>query len=156
MKQKGFYETSMFLEPFNKKTDKIKAQKILALLKGLVRKVEEHYSPITSLSVLGEIDLVLRDPEKINRFTKDSDEIQKDINEILKRFEIISIDKDAISLSSKLLNKSSRGLDPIDVLNFSCAISSKCNAFFFIDSELKNNIYIKEIAKINNLKMSPW
>lgn len=156
--EKMFYETSMFLEPFKKRKgfeDKNRGSKILANLKGLVVNISEHYKPVTSISVLGEIDLILRDSEKVNRYTRSSEEIKKEIEEILDRFEIVCISNESIHLTSELLNKDSRGLTCMDVLNFSCAISSKCNVFSFIDSELKSNKLILEIAKEKSIKLNP-
>ena len=44
-------------------------------------------------------------------------------------------------------------IDPLDVLHFSTAIESGCDAFTFIDDKLKNSQVINRIAKEYNLKL---
>ena len=157
--EKTFYDTSMFLEPFNKRKkffDRKRSEKILALLKGLIINIEEHFSPVTSISVLGEIELILRDPEKIKRFDQSPDYIRCVINEILKRFEIICIKEESIHLASELIKKDPRGIKSMDALNFACAVENDCKTFAFIDSELKYNRFVREIANENGIKLNPW
>jgi predicted nucleic acid-binding protein len=157
--EKAFYETSMFLEPFNKSNrlfNRKRNEKILALLKGLIISVEEHFTPVTSVSVLGEIELILRDTEKIRRFSQSPDYIRSIINDIIKRFEIVAINEEAIHLASELIKKDPRGIKSMDALNFACAVENNCKSFAFIDSELKNNKFINEIAKERGIKLNPW
>jgi len=155
---KAFYDTSMFLEPFQRKKffDKKKGEKILAVLKGFVKGVDEHFTPATSVTVLGEIELILRDPEKTKRFSQPPEYIREIINDIINRFEIVCIKEDSIHLASDLIKKDPRGLKSMDALNFACAVYNNCKTFAFIDSELKNNIFIKRIADDNGIKLNPW
>ncbi|MBS3155451.1 PIN domain-containing protein [Candidatus Woesearchaeota archaeon] len=156
MKERAFYDTSMFLEPFDKRSDRKRTNDILAVLKGLVRSIEEHSSPITSSGVLGEIELILRDSEKIKRFKEDITVIKSIIDGILKRFEIIGIDENAIKKCYDLIQKEDREIECMDALHLSSAISSNCNSFCFIDNKLRDNKIVKEYAKENVITLTSF
>jgi predicted nucleic acid-binding protein len=151
---KAFFETSMFLEPFKKKERKSGnyGKKALALLKGLTHL---ECGRVVSASVLSECLLVLSNKEKVNRYNKTAEEIRTIHDEILKEFEIIGISKEAINLASEIITEDDR-LDPFDVLNFSCAATNGCKAFFFIDGELEKNKTIKRIADEKGMSLAPF
>lgn len=151
-------DTSIILEPFTKlkkKGEKSYKKKAYALLKYPNPKLI-NFTPAISISILGELESVMNKKENLKKDLKSKRDSMKEILEdFFMKCEIVGLTKEAIDLAHNILDKDHE-LDPVDVLHFSTAINSKCNAFIFMDNKLKNSRTIKEIAKEHEVKLIPF
>ncbi len=154
MVDKTLIDTSILLEPFTifekrNKNYKIKALSILKYPKGV------NIQPVISLSVLGEIELIINKKVNIIQGEEKRNFMKDVLREFFKNCIFIGLDKKAIDLASEIINKD-KYLDPLDVIHFTSAISGNCDAFLLMDDKLSESRVIKEIAKNHNLKLSQF
>ena len=138
----GLIDTSILLEPFTQKGINNYKKRCFYLLKN---PKAFRINPVISLSVLGELDFILRIKDSFLNTAKRTEMI--DIHE--KFFNLskkIGINREAIKFANRILDLDPY-LDPLDVLHISCAMISNCKTFIFIDKKLKDNMVLKKIIK---------
>ncbi len=152
---KAMYDTSILIEPFRGQKDRNYGQAALLALNG-IHSLDRQYTPVVSMSVLGELKAILNKKEGVK---KDTQEKIFEINQIHENFfdrcEIVGITKETISLCRDILTEDDR-LDPLDVLHFSCAVCSGCKTFIFIDKKIKDSKIIRRIAKEKDFHLTPF
>lgn len=152
---KGLIDSSMIMEPFTnfktgQKNYKLSALTILKYPKKL------HFKPCICLSVLGELELIMKEKKSLTEQIKNKRErMQEILNNFFEDCEMVGLDKNTIHLAHTILGEDPR-LDPVDVIHFASAISSGCKYFLFMDGKLENSNVIKRYAKENDLSLMPF
>jgi len=147
-------DTSIILEPFTSYQKHKENYKEAALT--LLRYSKKSFIPAISMSILGELEFIINSKENLEKDLKNKRESMKEIMDtFLEHCIMIGLNKETIHLASKILNEDPL-LDPSDVLHFSSAINSECDAFIFMDRKLKDSKVINEIAKEHNLKLKSF
>ena len=152
---KGLIDNSIIIEPFTnfksgQKNYKLSALSILKYPKKL------NFKPCISLSILGELNLVIRDKKDLREEIKDKrDKMQEILEGFFEECVMMGLDKNAIHLAHTILGEDPR-LDPVDVIHFASAISSGCKYFVFMDGKLEGSDVIKRYAKENHLSLIPF
>ncbi len=155
--ERALIDTSILIEPFVswRKDEPNYKDKSMAILKGVLVDFKERFKPVISLSVLGELSLVLKDKKFLQ---KDLSERKEKMDQTLKPFfnecEKVGLKKETIKLCSKILTEIDERLEPLDALHIATAIIEKCNTFIFIDQGLKNNERIRKFVKDNGIYLT--
>lgn len=96
-------DTSIIIEPFTGYQKGKKNYKEAAL--ALLRYKKRPFIPATSISILGELELITHTKEILNKESELKREARKEIiNNFVKECKIIGITKETIHLASKILN----------------------------------------------------
>lgn len=147
-------DTSLLLEPFgpHRKDGENYKEKALTI----IRYAKVGFVKCTSISVLGELNLILNREEnnQVGRATQNQ-KMKDLLDDFCKNCKILPLKKEAIDLAHEILEEDNR-LDPMDVLHFSTAICEKCSGFMFMDGEMQTNKILRRIAKQHNLKLIPF
>ena len=148
--EKALVDTSILIEPFTswKNNQPNYKDKSMAILKGVLVDFKNRFKPVVSLSILGELSLVLKDKMFL---LKDLNERIGQMDQTLESFfetcEKVGLKKETINLCSKILTEVDNRLEPLDALHIATAIVEGCKTFIFIDECLKNNEKIRKFAK---------
>jgi len=148
---KALIDTSILLEPFipwKNKEPNYKSN-TLALLNGNLTEFHRRFQPVVSLSVLGELNLILS--EKIHLIkgiekTKKKEEMDRILEDFFFKCEKTGLKKETFEIADNLIKFDDR-LDPLDTLHISTAIVEGCKTFIFIDYKLKDNRKVDKYLK---------
>lgn len=152
--ERALIDTSILVEPFAqwKNNEPNYKQTCLALLKGELYPFYNKFEPVVSISVMGEMNLIIL--EKLSPILKEGKE--EIMNNIIKRFfnkcEKVGLTKRTLEVTNNLLSLDER-LEPLDAIHIATAISEGCTNFVFIDYALKDNTVVRKFAKENGLNL---
>ncbi len=148
--ERALIDTSIIIEPFIswRKDEPNYKDKSMAILKGVLVDFRERFMPVVSLSILGELSLILKDKQFLLKdLTKKKEQMDRTLETFFNNCERVGLKKETINLCSKILTEIDNRLEPLDALHISTAIVEGCKTFVFIDETLKNNEKIRKFVK---------
>lgn len=143
--EKALIDTSILIEPFAgwRKNKPNYKERSLALIRGVLVFFNERFIPVISLSVLGELSLILNTKYLLTEDIKLKREKSESIlREFYSKCEFVGVSRETIKLTYEIISRDER-LEPLDALHIASAIKEGCNTFVFIDEELKQNKILK-------------
>ncbi len=156
--ERALIDTSILIEPFISwgKDEPNYKEKSMAIVKGVLVDFKERFLPVISLSVLGELSLVLKDKKSLQKDLRERKEkMDQTLDPFFNECEKVGLKKETINLCSKILTEIDDRLEPLDALHIATAIIEKCNTFIFIDQGLKDNEKIKKFIKEEGIYFMP-
>lgn len=142
-KDRFLIDTSVLIEPYTKKRRLNYKKRSLALLK---EPKSFPFIPVISLSVLGELWLIINEKKSSAIDDRKRDEMLRTLNHFFEQCEKIGLTKDTMALANKISEGDSR-LGPVDVLHLASAMSNECKSFLFMDEKIENSEFIKRFIK---------
>jgi len=151
--KKVLVDTSILLEPFVpwKNNEPNYKGNALALLKGRLHSFNKRFKMLISMSVIGELFVIINDKPSMNKIKEEKREImEKILGDFLKSTERVGITKQSIRLCNEILNLDER-IDPLDALHLSIALAEGCYGFLVMDNGLKENSKLRKYLKEKGL-----
>ena len=153
--EEALVDTSIILEPFVpwKNNEPNYKRRSLSLLRGELYLFYQGFKPIISISIMGELDLVIN--EKISlakEIESKKDIMEKVTKDFFSKCKRVGLTKQTIELCNQIFQLDLR-IDHLDALHIATAISENCKNFIFIDYELKGNMVLKKFAKDKGLTL---
>ena len=125
----------------------------LALIKGELNSFNQKYIPATSISILGEMNLIINQKSSLVNIDDERRNLMENIlKDFFKRSVKVGLKKEAIEICNEIFSIDSR-IKPLDALHIATAISENFKNFIFIDYDLKDNDKIKRFTKEKSLNL---
>jgi predicted nucleic acid-binding protein len=153
--ERALVDTSIFVEPFTpwKNNEPNYKQACLALLEDKLYSFNQKFVPVVSLSIMGELGLIVNEKHSIKKGLEDKRErMEKIIRNFFDKCEKVGLSRETVELCNWIISMDRR-IGPLDALHVATAVSEKCKSFVFIDYGLKNNIILKKFTKERGLAL---